>query len=156
MESTNNNDLTAVGCSTCKHEDRTRPASAMCWDCVAQRSTRPWGNKYPKHEPRVPPTSLTEQPNTGRKDDSGKPNWTLLPWEQLRTVVEVLTIGAKKYGDHNWKLVAYSRYECALLRHVAAMQSGEWLDAETHLPHAAHVVCNALYLMWHKEHADDA
>jgi hypothetical protein len=156
MESTNNNDLTAVSCSTCKHNDNTKPAPPICWSCVGNRSTKPGGNKYPMHSP-VNPTAVVDKPlDVGRKDDAGKPNWTLLPWKQLRTVVDVLTIGAKKYGDHNWKLVAYSRYECALMRHVAAVQSGEWLDAETHLPHLAHVVCNALYLMWHKEHIDDA
>jgi hypothetical protein len=142
-------DFTSRGCHTCKHEDRSKPALPVCWDCIALRNTLPGGNRYPMYRPVVEP--IVEP--AGIKFDSDKPDWTLLPWKQLATVLQVLTLGAKKYAPDNWKYVPDSpqRYSAALFRHLLAVQDGEWLDPETKLPHLAHVVCNALFLMWHRE-----
>ena len=45
----------------------------------------------------------------GMKFDTGKPRWSLLPWNQVEQIVEILTFGAKKYADNNWKKVENSR-----------------------------------------------
>jgi hypothetical protein len=84
-----------------------------------------------------------------RKDDSGKPRWSLLPWKALGSVVGVLEYGAKKYAPEAWRNVpgGKARYREALLRHVIAYTRGEDLDPESGLPHLAHVVCNALFLL---------
>lgn len=86
---------------------------------------------------------------SGRKDDAGKLRFDLLPFEQIREVVEVLTVGAKRYGDDNWKSVpdARRRYLAALLRHVWAFACGERNDLDDGLSHLSHAVCCALFLM---------
>lgn len=89
----------------------------------------------------------------GRKDDKGKPRWSLLPWREVSQVVEVLTYGAIRYGDNNWQLVAgaETRYKDAMGRHFCAMMSGEWIDSGpsgSGMPHAAHIACCALFLLW--------
>jgi len=87
----------------------------------------------------------------GRKDDTGKPRWDLLPWAEVEQVVEVLTVGAVKYEDDNWKYVPHPRrrYFAACIRHILAWWHGEKLDPETGLHHLAHAVCCLLFLMWH-------
>lgn len=85
----------------------------------------------------------------GRKDDSRKLRYSLIPWRALRPVVQVLAAGAAHYGDDNWRRVRpfEARYREALLRHVAAYAEGERVDADSGLPTLAHVVCNALFLL---------
>ena len=86
----------------------------------------------------------------GRKDDSGKLPWHLLPWEQVAEIVKVLKFGAGKYAPENWKLVpnARERYFDAALRHITAWFSGVKKDPETNLSHLAHAGCCILFLMW--------
>ena len=92
--------------------------------------------------------------NEGRKDDAGKPDWTLLPWGPVGEIVKVLTWGARvKYKDlppDNWKFVkdAMARYEAAFFRHVVAYLEGERLDPDSGLPHLAHAGCCLLFTMW--------
>ena len=45
---------------------------------------------------------MTEQ---GKKYDANKPRWDLLPLDALEGAADILTFGAKKYSDHNWRLV---------------------------------------------------
>jgi hypothetical protein len=139
-------------CVTCEHfvSAELHNAPPVCWDCTTL--TISGRAQYPLWAARVE----TTQPATaeaGIKFDADKPDWTLLPWKQMATVLQVLTLGAKKYAPDNWKYVPDSpqRYSAALFRHLLAVQDGEWLDPESKLPHLAHVVCNALFLMWHRE-----
>lgn len=94
-------------------------------------------------EPVVAPT-----PALGRKDDADKARWDLLPWAATRDVVDVLTVGARKYAPNNWRFVDgwRWRYHAAALRHLAAWALGERLDPETGLPHLAHATCCLLFL----------
>lgn len=86
----------------------------------------------------------------GVKYDSEKPRWSLLPWEQVKQIVNVLTFGAKKYADDNWQKVPQSRdrYFSALMRHITSWKSGERIDSESGLSHLAHAGCCLLFLMW--------
>ena len=86
----------------------------------------------------------------GVKYDSGKPQWSLLPFEALEEVVEVLTSGAKKYAPNNWKYVpdADDRYMDAAFRHMAQYMQGEQYDEETGNNHLAHAVCCLLFKLW--------
>lgn len=91
--------------------------------------------------------------SVGMKDDGMqggevKPRYDLIPVETLEDVAKVLTFGAKKYDDDNWRLVenADKRYYSALMRHVEAWRRGEQLDSETNLPHLAHAVCCLMFL----------
>jgi hypothetical protein len=91
----------------------------------------------------------------GKKYDSGKLRWDLLPLEIVGEIVAVLTFGAKKYTDDGWKKVPdrERRYFAALLRHLEAYQRGELIDSETGLSHLAHAGCNLIFLLCfqHKE-----
>lgn len=89
----------------------------------------------------------------GRKFDKDKLRWTLLPFEAVKEIVEVLEYGAQKYEIDNWKRVQGAeglngRYANALLRHVIAYCSGEEKDPESGLSHLAHAGCNCLFLLW--------
>lgn len=88
--------------------------------------------------------------NIGKKFDNGKDRWDLLPISEVRDVVRVLTYGAVKYDDDNWKIVdkKKDRYYSAALRHITAWKDGNLLDEETDLPHLAHAICCLLFLMW--------
>ncbi len=89
-------------------------------------------------------------PDIGNKFDSSKPRWDLLPWNELEEVVKVITFGAAKYSDNNWKKVSpKERYLAAAFRHLSARAKGNQKDPETGLPHLAHCICCLLFLMWH-------
>lgn len=86
----------------------------------------------------------------GRKFDTDKPRWELLPFKEVGEIVEILTFGAKKYEDENWKYVKpfKKRYLGALLRHITAWAEGEKKDPESGKSHLAHAGCCLLFLMW--------
>jgi len=64
----------------------------------------------------------------------------------LTAVVDVGTYGADKYSDNGWAHVqnGQARYTDAMYRHLLAEASGERLDKETGLLHAAHAAWNAI------------
>lgn len=84
----------------------------------------------------------------GKKHDGGKARYDLMPPQTLSEVVAVLTFGAKKYGDENWREVpdALRRYYAAAMRHIEAFRRGEMLDPETGEPHLAHAICCLTFL----------
>lgn len=90
--------------------------------------------------------SITE----GRKFDTGKLRWSLLPAGTIKSILQVLEVGAKKYDVDNWKRVpeAETRYYDAMMRHMEAWFSGEKLDQEDGLPHLAHAGCCLLFLLF--------
>jgi hypothetical protein len=88
----------------------------------------------------------------GIKFDNGedKLRWDLLPWEQVEKIVKILTLGAEKYADDNWKFVpnGRTRYFAAAQRHLVAWFKGEKFDKETSENHLAHALCCILFLLW--------
>ena len=90
--------------------------------------------------------------SNGFKYDTGKVRAALPTQDFPRALVAVAwvsTFGAEKYTAPSWKLVprASERYEDALHRHILAQAAGEVNDPESGLPHAAHIVWNALALL---------
>ena len=85
----------------------------------------------------------------GIKYDDTKPRYELLPPKPIEDIVKVLTVGARKYSDENWRYVdpLYDRYYAAALRHIQAWRMGEVNDPETGLPHLAHAGCCLIFLM---------
>ena len=83
------------------------------------------------------------------KHDQDKPRYDLLPAIAIDELAKVLTFGAKKYAAHSWQGVenGLERYRAALLRHTFAIQRGEILDDESGLPHAAHAMCCAAFII---------
>lgn len=85
----------------------------------------------------------------GLKFDTDKRDFTLLPWDSVEQIVEVLEFGAQKYSRDNWRYVedAKHRYTKAALRHLIAYTKGEIDDPESGKPHLAHLGCCILFLM---------
>ena len=84
------------------------------------------------------------------KYDSDKPRLDLLPKDALLEVAEVMTHGAEKYGDNNWrecKPGELHRYVAALYRHLFAYELGQDKDEDSGLRHLAHAATNILFLM---------
>jgi hypothetical protein len=86
----------------------------------------------------------------GKKFDSGKPRWSLLPEGAVADIVDVLEFGAKKYAENNWQMVpeGRTRYYDAAMRHIESWRNGELNDPETGLPHLAHAGCCLMFLSW--------
>lgn len=103
--------------------------------------------------PCVAHISCDEPPPVGVKADGGKPMPRLLHESMagaVASVVDVLSFGARKYSDDNWKNVEPKRYTDALYRHLNAHHKGESNDAESGLPHLAHAACCVLFLLHHE------
>ncbi|MCE3040281.1 dATP/dGTP diphosphohydrolase domain-containing protein [Helicobacter anatolicus] len=88
--------------------------------------------------------------NNFSKLDHEKLKYHLLPPLALKKVVGVLTYGANKYAEENWrnsKKEDYKRMLSATYRHIEAYRSGEYFDNESKYPHLAHAICNLLFLL---------
>ena len=94
----------------------------------------------------------------GIKYDGDKPRWELLPIYPVEETVKVLTYGAKKYDDDNWRKVKplRQRYYAAALRHIFAWWKGEKLDPESGLHHLAHAICCLIFLMEGVQYVSDS
>ena len=103
------------------------------------------------------PKVAEEVGEKGRKFDSGKLQYGLLPPLALKEIVKVLTIGAVKYDKNNWQKVpdAQSRYYDALQRHLWDWFAGEQHDPETGINHLAHAMCNILFLLERDLHTEE-
>lgn len=123
-----------------------------------------WINK-PLHSTK-PSSPITEQEiiNNIRKQlegsapvkaDSGKTDWSLMPFEAIEEINKVLDFGAKKYAAHNWKKgsgFTYTRLLGSLLRHIFAYMRGEDKDPESGLSHMAHAGCNVVFLLYYEKY----
>lgn len=82
------------------------------------------------------------------KSDAGKPRLTLVPRQILKDIAQIREYGLAKYGDsESWKSVEIERYRDAAFRHfVAYLDDPSGVDAESGLPHLAHLACNIAFL----------
>jgi len=95
-------------------------------------------------------------PTRALRLDDGKLRYDLIPREWEEELAKILTLGASKYADDNWKASIGKpesemwRRRClaSLRRHLAAWQGGEHKDGELKTTrHLAHVAWNALAIM---------
>lgn len=94
--------------------------------------------------------------NEAKKFDEGKTRYDLIPPEALEQLVDILTFGAKTYGDRNWeKGLPYGRIFAATMRHLWKWWRGEDCDPESKLPHLAHAACNIFFLMTYESRVMD-
>lgn len=85
---------------------------------------------------------------TGKKHDSGKVRLELLSPGALEEVARVMTHGAVKYGDNNWRGgFKWTRVIGAVKRHVSAWEKNEDLDPEFGTHHLAHAICGLMFLL---------
>lgn len=84
----------------------------------------------------------------GRKDDSGKLPWHLLPFDALRAIVTILQFGAVKYAPRNWeKGMDWDRPFAALIRHLTSWWEREPHDHDTGKSHLWHAGCMLIFLI---------
>jgi len=85
----------------------------------------------------------------GVKNDNGKLRYDLMPVLAEKEVTKVLTFGAAKYDDDNWRKVdnQKSRYYAAARRHMEAWREGDTMDDESKCHHLAHAICCLIFLM---------
>ncbi len=88
----------------------------------------------------------------GVKYDENKVRLDLTPTEAIWALGEVLTYGAKKYGEYNYlKGMAWHRLFGAALRHLWAWWGREDNDPESKLPHLYHALaCIAILITYEK------
>lgn len=83
----------------------------------------------------------------GKRFNQGKTRHGLIPGFAQEQFAKVLTMGAAKYGDHNWQLgMKWSKILDSLERHLNAIKLGQDFDKESGLLHASHIMCNAAFL----------
>lgn len=89
--------------------------------------------------------------------DTGKLRFDLLPHEWEEELTAILTKGAEKYADDNWKNDVNTErhdkwkkkcYACAR-RHILAYLKGERFDKESGREHLGHASWNLLAMMWY-------
>ena len=98
----------------------------------------------------IPKGTVNLSRNTaGRKHDSNKPRYSLLPTGTVNQVVQVLEYGASdKYEVDNWQKIpdARRRFYDAAMRHIDAWWNGEINDLDkdgvkgTHSPQLAEAI----------------
>ena len=82
------------------------------------------------------------------KFDDEKVRLELIPPSALEAMGKVLTFGARKYADDNWRGVDdIKRYIGAAMRHMEAYRSGEINDPESGMPHLWHLMTNIAFLI---------
>lgn len=82
------------------------------------------------------------------KFDGDKPKMVLVPQKALLEVSKVMTFGASKYGVHNYLGgMELNRLLSALYRHSNSLATGEDVDPESGLHHAAHMASNAMMIL---------
>jgi hypothetical protein len=84
--------------------------------------------------------------NSADRFNTGKRKWSLVNYQSLEPMVEVLEFGAKKYSPDNWKR-GLDKKEIleSLQRHLAKLMDGETHDQESKLHHIGHILCNAMF-----------
>ena len=87
-------------------------------------------------------------PESGVKHDAEKPRWDLIPFSSLDSLAQVITYGARKYGENNWQGVSQSRQLAATFRHLSAYMKGEKTDRESGMSHLAHAFCDIAFAIW--------
>jgi hypothetical protein len=89
----------------------------------------------------------------GIKFDEGKLRYDLIPEVVPLELAKVMTYGANKYQENNWKFVRpfKKRYYAALMRHLQSWKIGEVADCETGLSHLSHALACLSFLLWQEK-----
>ncbi len=110
----------------------------------------------------LPPDPKTH--STAIKFDSGKTDWSLMPFEAVEEINKVLEFGAKKYNEGqttrehwNWAKgegLGIPRVLSAIFRHLFAFSRGEKLDPESGLSHIAHAGCGIIFILYYLKYPE--
>lgn len=85
--------------------------------------------------------------------NGGKVEFSQIPLHLLEDGARVLMFGAQKYARNNWKKgLPVNEIIDSLMRHLSALQRGEYIDPESGLPHHGHMFCNWMFLTYVLKH----
>lgn len=87
--------------------------------------------------------------NKAARFNEGKLRYDLIPHEALKGVAQVLTFGAKKYGEDNWrKGLSWRSVLASAERHLEAFKSGEDYNVadDPGLMHIDHAITNLMFI----------
>lgn len=84
-----------------------------------------------------------------KKYDEGKLRYELIPPSVLESLAKVLTHGATKYGDNNWKQCKeLERLWGGVFRHIQAHRMGETKDPDSGHLHLEHALCSLMMIFY--------
>jgi hypothetical protein len=90
---------------------------------------------------------MKEKRHLGTRKNSGKLRLDLIPQTAIRSLGEVLTMGADKYDDRNWENgLSWTATIASLDRHLSAFKNREDFDEESGLLHIEHALANVMFL----------
>lgn len=123
-------------------------------DLRALRGTSPWITEAP--DLNLPLKYTGGSKKVGIKYDSDKPRFSLFRKTMAREIaqiVDILTMGAKKYFDDNWINVGMedesrTRYLDAFERHYSEHLLGNLYDDESGKLHLAHAAVNIMFMLY--------
>ena len=86
-----------------------------------------------------------------QRNNAGKTEWCLMPFEAVEQITRILSFGARKYAPDNWKLGnPWTDTYNSLCRHLFKWREGEDRDPETGELHMAHIGCNVVFLLMYQ------
>lgn len=84
--------------------------------------------------------------------NDGKLEWSLLDYQALTPLVEVMMYGCKKYKRDDWKKgFPKEKLIDSLLRHAHALADGQELDPENNIHHVGGIMFNAMVYYYQYE-----
>lgn len=92
----------------------------------------------------------------GDRFNEGKRKWSLVHFESMEPMIQVLEFGAKKYAPKNW-MKGLDPVEIleSMQRHLGKLLDGEEIDPESGLHHMGHIQCNAMFYNYMLKHKKD-
>lgn len=89
------------------------------------------------------------------KRDENKPPIHLIPPEAIEGMAKVFAFGANKFDVDDWQNNGTVRERTgSIMRHTLAIAKGEFIDPESGLPHAYHVMAQAAMVDWQVQKKD--
>lgn len=83
-----------------------------------------------------------------KRFNAGKNRLDLVPASMIEEVGKILTFGADKYGDNNWKKgMKWTKCIASLKRHLLEFEKGVDFDEESQELHISHILTNAAFLL---------
>lgn len=124
----------------------------------------PTGVSYPMTEPpELEEDNIDDgSEEVAKRYNEGKAKFSLIDPSFEEGVARVLTFGAEKYGEENWKRSAGTENHDSFVRgcydsmrrHLNALGHGENTDGESGLPHLDHVACNVMFIRYYDLYMD--
>lgn len=86
-----------------------------------------------------------------RDNSSDKPRMELLPWDLMPRLARLYALGAKEYGDNNWRLgQPNSKVYGSIIRHLI-----KWILRRKDEDHLAAAIWNIFTIMHNETHYKD-